>query len=1446
MDTSYADYIISKFSNFLDPFSVTEISTERLCYPVIYASEEMLKGWQVLNQGKDIEDDLLTQQSLLKDLPDFEKSSMGHSYIADGAAHILRNRVRESFVQLIGMPRIGKSTLLKKIALLAAQDMKQEQGSPAPLLVSLEAVMKKSEITSKMELVEACFAQYEEFEAYLRERFFQGRIIMLFDDVDRADDINYKLVEWVKALKAFVKLPLCVMASRYSGYVETDNIVVMVIDIYPMKLQISLAQSMLSELQFERFVEAITGKCGHFSEFSSTPFLFSLLLEMFRWGAVGTVEPVARGKLYYLAVRHIFGTSDSAQQRQAFEILATDMLLRDAKTFNFFDIKNLGIENIWPEMKTSQIFLVQCESLENKKKSSMSSEEEGFRESMDAESGIGEVKESSMAMMFKNISRRDTTPQWVANSKESYLNYQIARRCIVRGTYTEPSNEVYRFLHLRLLEALAAQNYLNQIEDSLMHNSAGLLMESSAFQKTFNNCFPNNFLFCRRFREVLLMFSSLCSENIFENFIKYLLNKVSIEHCYIVEKLLKERGATPSHRPLINKLKQDKLELARRAFSKSFYHPSHVVQKLCRQDAIDSGISELDMVLIINKNIEYVLKNTHWLYLKQLIYLVRDMDIKMVKALYNKLLEVSLAILHNVTKLSSYKAIVHKVFMSIFLGVFEKGESSTNQGISNFTPPVSSCSTPNKFENEKITDESTIRISFDKIKIPKNEAAVIEKIGSCSKLVSVLIDLLQICPAIDLTLCVKTLFSLGCSISQIHISLAGRFACLEDKLERKEILKVLRMLGFVTQHTVDIPVVCLNLDKDLQVIAKDILKLLNIDKLKKHALGVIVKEESPPVQMLLALRALGYTRREELDPEVVYLLVQFIDHYSLELRIEAIKSLYALIKSGTPIDYPEIRKTLAVVPHVLKDRIRLMRYDTYLRVWSLKCLVALWIALDKGKEDSNATQMFHILVKEQIGSSYIVGNLTSIIHVVKEFTQRSLEEREAAWVCMRKMSPIFEYLDSSSQAFFFTEMKAGLFKENVTETKSILKLLIANPAAEAEKSSFLSIILNSGFESRPQQVRYIAILLANWREISSLKSLIPSSLHLTQDLSRVFNKLRLLIEQLQNIIDNPSSLAFSELKYLSNWYKSLVNQVAENMQWPAKLLPHRNQLLDISADPSFFKDENAPEISHSYTDLDISFPKHSIDSANTDLEEQPPPIEICYQIILAGVRSEGLKHWLLWYLKRSENIQQLCLAAESWNLIAYCKEFYNPHVESLLLRFMVTNPEEVVKIVLDLKLKSDSFCIKIVDYMVKGLLRSENALRAAMMCMELSSPMPLEEIYKMVGICNADPVHMLFLHNCVARVMENIVISSDTQMNSVLKALVSTGCSLLLQHIWNYWIRSLTQKPSFLLSNHTLNILESCNSWDCQFLLSRAKIIGIIPVDLYHKETGSSMSTKKL
>lgn len=74
-------------------------------------------------------------------------------------------------------------------------------------------------------------------------------------------------------------------------------------ELFPLKLQINLGQNLLSELQFERFVEWIVGNSAIYTEFACTPYTFSLLLDLFRWGVVGADCVFARGKFYLIALK---------------------------------------------------------------------------------------------------------------------------------------------------------------------------------------------------------------------------------------------------------------------------------------------------------------------------------------------------------------------------------------------------------------------------------------------------------------------------------------------------------------------------------------------------------------------------------------------------------------------------------------------------------------------------------------------------------------------------------------------------------------------------------------------------------------------------------------------------------------------------------------------------------------------------------------------------------------------------------------------------------------------------------------------------------------------------------------------------------------------------------------------------------------------------------------
>ena len=445
------------------------------------------------------------------------------------------------------------------------------------------------------------------------------------------------------------------------------------------------------------------------------------------------------------------------------------------------------------------------------------------------------------------------------------------------------------------------------------------------------------------------------------------------------------------------------------------------------------------------------------------------------------------------------------------------------------------------------------------------------------------------------------------------------------------------MLGFVTQHSIDIPLICISESGEVRVLAKEIMNLLNVEKLKKHALAILMKDDSSEVKLQLALRALRFIKKPELDEDILYLLAQFIDHYSLVLRYEAIFSLYYVLKSSRPVESVQIRKILAVAPHVLRDRLKLLKYDTDLRIVSVKCLTVLWIALDKGRLDTHAYSMHHVLVKEHRSSSFIVGSASSVTGILRDLVNKTQLEREAAWKCLRKMLPVFEELDQNEAGFFIEEMKKGLISKSRVELQLILKLLTEIPVPPEDRSEFVLILLSPELAFAPAEIDLVSALLAQWKEVMSLKCIVCSNLESSSGLGDLLFKLFSLIEGSSRLVGQ-SSFSLSEHKHLTNWYKSLINQVAESVQWPSNVYPHCNQLLDISSDPSLFmREESLPEFSGAI-DIDYCAPKVSIESANSDQDEAPPSMLLCLQLIRAGVRSDGLKYWVLWYLKNTRSI----------------------------------------------------------------------------------------------------------------------------------------------------------------------------------------------------------------
>ena len=71
-------------------------------------------------------------------------------------------------------------------------------------------------------------------------------------------------------------------------------------------------------------------------------------------------------------------------------------------------------------------------------------------------------------------------------------------------------------------------------------------------------------------------------------------------------------------------------------------------------------------------------------------------------------------------------------------------------------------------------------------------------------------------------------------------------------------------------------------------------------------------------------------------------------------------------------------------------------------------------------------------------------------------------------------------------------------------------------------------------------------------------------------------------------------------------------------------------------------------------------------------------------------------------------------------------------IETKLIKFLQDFPYETIKAAKRLKFKSDSFVLKMINFMAKGGLFMEDAYKTLTVCMELNTSIPLDELYKLL------------------------------------------------------------------------------------------------------------------
>lgn len=214
-------------------------------------------------------------------------------------------------------------------------------------------------------------------------------------------------------------------------------------------------------------------------------------------------------------------------------------------------------------------------------------------------------------------------------------------------------------------------------------------------------------------------------------------------------------------------------------------------------------------------------------------------------------------------------------------------------------------------------------------------------------------------------------------------------------------------------------------------------------------------------------------------------------------------------------------------------------------------------------------------------------------------------------------------------------MKLALKSENTNIRKQALKLLAKTSGSLDIKFEIINPLLEAVPSLNAKEIDLVSKIIFRLKEISSLRLILPSlNSALLPENSNLLTSLYMIIEKLRKLIDQDLGYiseitefqSLTDYKQLNNQFKTIINHLAENLQCSAKIsMPRRNEFLDISGDPSFFKDDSLQDMS--LIEVDDSFQKNSLDSGiGGDFDEKPPSVHLCQTLVKAGIKSDVINH----------------------------------------------------------------------------------------------------------------------------------------------------------------------------------------------------------------------------
>ena len=730
------------------------------------------------------------------------------------------------------------------------------------------------------------------------EEFNLEKIILLIDGMSE------KIEPY---LNVFNEYAGCIFASSYKNCLIFPGYKVFSLEPLPIPLQISSAQQLLSSRLFLEYIEKVTSPKCQFTEFCRVPYFHSYFLSNFE-----KLKNCNRANIYLSFIKNTIKRCDMWQELEG---LACELLDKEITVFGFHEIRCLGYSNRWEDMKDLPIF----EHSELPVYFSLS------------EASCSEIESELNAYLHE------------ITIKDSVTEFNVTSDC-----------HMLRFVHVRLIEALAAQSILNNIEDSISSIQKPTYIETFEFQKVFTNAFPTNFFFSRKYREVLLLFSYLCHENLFENLIKYLISMNSLEYCYIADRLLRETTQN-SYQHLVNRINHQKHELYLKIFPQGLTHCSGIVRNICKAQLSSINVSSNT---VITTQINTILPNCNWLMLLSFKKLTEYINIDEV---YNCIMIYISEMLESLHFHNVFSCTYFNSLLKLFVACVDKTRNSIS---TNFSPTKS---------EDFILEENTLRVSLENLRICRDD--IKESVGGYGKLEKGLMEILVKVKGIDLGILLKAMQCINDKRKIVRLCLVQRALIYPE--EHSQILDRLFCLECGEEETIEFVLRCYQ-EPELKHKAKEILKSLDILKLKEISNNLLQKDTREGVL------GLGFCCRYEIDNEILEQLLCYIDNTDTCMAYLGVTALSTILK---PIDFITSQRTLNLLTplaEIVNNSLQLIKSIIEIKKKYTKCVVMILNLLgDFGKmmeiceatvfngSDSERYSIYKLLIKKRINFRYL-------------------------------------------------------------------------------------------------------------------------------------------------------------------------------------------------------------------------------------------------------------------------------------------------------------------------------------------------------------------------------------------------------------------------------------------------------------------------------------------